>query len=180
MIGVNLLPLQNVLSQKEKQLRHNLVFLVSALGVLIIICQGLLFLANTLVEARSTSAQKQQKALMANLNANYETAMDLRIITAKISGIAQIRKNQTDFGKMTGDILNLLLPNASLKSFSQDTTGNVALTAVSPSISAFGAFMDRLTATSNTPLPFKEITISGIKEEGNSINFALTMKYEKK
>jgi hypothetical protein len=76
--------------------------------------------------------------------------------------------------------LNLLLPNASLKSFSLDTTGNVALTAVSPSISAFGAFMDRLTATSNTPLPFKEITISGIKEEGNSINFALTMKYEKK
>ncbi len=180
MTEINLLPLQNVLSQKERQIRKNLIFITIVSVVLIIFSQVLLLVTNTIIGVQSSLYQKQRDELLSNLNANdYEAAIDLRIINAKILGIRQIRTTQTNFGKMTGEILNLVSPDTVITSFSLDTTGDITLEAVSSNLAIFGAFIDKITSAPSTTIPFSKITISGIKEEGNSINFTLAMKYEK-
>lgn len=180
MIEVNLLPLKNVLSQQEKQIRQNLTFFATVIGILVLICAVISFSTNTFLEFQNSQQQKSRDNLLTELkNNDYEAAFALRTIENKISGIKEIKKMQTDFGKMTGDILNMILPNAQVTSFSLDTTGAVELTAVSSSLQNFGKFMDKVTSPTNAPLPFKEISISGIRQNGNSINFALGMKYEK-
>lgn len=178
MIEVNLLPPQNILSQQEKIFRQKIIYFVSIFVSFVIITQVILFLANTLLNSQISNQNQKKADLLTILKTdNYAAATNLRTLNAKMIGIKEIRRTQTDFGKMAGDMLSVTGQNSVVKAFAMDTTGQVTLTAVSPNLTAFGSFMDNLTATHLTPIPFTKVIISGIKETGSSIYYTLDMKY---
>ncbi|MBI3887454.1 hypothetical protein HY310_00105 [Candidatus Microgenomates bacterium] len=176
MININLLPPLNVLTQREIQLRKDLTLYIGSIGIVILIFLVFLTVSNGIIGYQNYSMNKKKNDLLVILKSHNDAAVYLRTVQDKIKGIKLIRQKRVDFGKMTGDLIDLTTPNAKINSFSVNSTGECYLSLSSPSLITFSSFIDKITSE-QTQVPFKSITLSGVRERGPNLEYSLLLKY---
>ncbi|MBI3559108.1 hypothetical protein HY085_01815 [Candidatus Gottesmanbacteria bacterium] len=172
MIDVNLLPSQNVLSQKEKDLRRKLkigLIISSALAVVVVL---FLMIFDGFLSLRLGQQKQKQQELLAQFQKEMPAALDLRKLKDKISGIKTAQKGQIDFAGIAGEVAPLFNSGVILKTLSIDKDKNINLTAAADSLTSLEVFIPTLKT------PFEKIVLSGLRlGKNNNFDFSLSMTY---
>lgn len=175
MIDVNLLPSQNVLSQKEKDLRRKLKIGLIISSSLLAVVVLFLIIFDGFLSLRFNQQKQKSQELLTQFQGQMSVALDLRRLKDKISGIKTAQKGQVDFAGITGEIAPLFNSGVTLKTLSIDKDKNINLTAVADSLASLEVFIPTLKT------PFEKIVLSGLRlAKNNSFDFSLSMTYGSK
>lgn len=167
MINVNLLPSQNVLSQKEKDLRRKLKIGLTISSSLLAVVVLFLIIFDGFLSLRLNQQKQKSQEFLTQFQGQMSVALDLRKLKDKISGIKTVQAGQTDFTTMAASVSALLTSGINLKTMSLDKNGKVNLTASAEDLASLQVF-----------LPAIKGTLSGLRlTKNNSFEFSLEMTY---
>lgn len=172
MIDVNLLPSQNVLSQKERDLRRKLKIGLTIASTVTIFLLIISLVIDGFLSLRFNQQKQKSQELLTQFQGQMSVALNLRKLKDKISGIKTIQKGQIDFAGITGAVAPLFNSGVTLKTLSIDKDKNINLTAVADSLASLEVFIPTLKT------PFEKIILSGLRlGKDNSFDFSLSMTY---
>ena len=176
MIDVNLLPSATVLSQTEKKLRGRLKIIMIISGSATVFLLAVFLVTNAVLGLQLAQQKQKQRDLVSQFQVQMQTALDLRKLKDKISGIKTVQSGQTDFQSMAASASAVLTDGITLKSISLDKDGGIDLTATAVNLDALQTFIPAISNEAKSP--FKKITMSGLRlGKDNSFSFALNMTY---
>ena len=101
MIDINLLPPQNVLSVKEKNIRNQLTMIFAGVSVFLVLVSGIIFAFKFFNDYQLSEKTKKRDQLLADFKSQGEIAMQLRTLKDKAAGIKIIQDTRTDFAIIT-------------------------------------------------------------------------------
>ncbi|MCL4397488.1 hypothetical protein M1403_00415 [Patescibacteria group bacterium] len=180
MIDINLLPPQNVLSQKEKILRSQLTVAAIIGGVVTALVLGSLALINAYYSARLSAVAARRTSLTAQFNAVQKTALDLRLIKDKIAGINSIKTSQTQFPPILDDLTALFSGGFQLTQLSVDQTQKTSFAGITAGPESFNTLLGRIIAGRDAN-KYGQIELSGLREnKDKTLSFSIQMLYENK
>jgi hypothetical protein len=176
MIEINLLPQQNLISLKEKQLRLYLILLTAGLGIFTGLALGGTFTVDALFAARLKSLQQKNDSLQATYQAESPTARQFLTVKEKVAAITSVRADQTTFLEITNSLITLFGQEVKVMELTISGDGKIGTTLSVPSLGGYKAFMGRLTDGKS---PFYDVEITGLRQgEDGSFNFSLQMGYK--
>lgn len=175
MIDINLLPVKNVLTQKEKNLRANLTraFILISGGLLIIslIILGAKFFVRLQLDNQTTKRDQ----LLVEFKKQGQMAQDVRTLKNKIAGIKIIKGSRTNFATIAGALRDTT-QGTTLKEASIDSDRNITVTASVDSLEALGSFINKMTVPDNNP--FAKTVMRGLtRNSGRSYGFGMNTQY---
>lgn len=174
-MDINLLPSENVLSQKEKNLQRKLKIGLTISSVLMTAVVFFLIVFNGFLTLRFNQQKQKQQELLTQFQKQMPVALDLRKLKDKISGIKTAQKGQINFAGIAGEVASLFNSGVVLKTLSVDKEKNINLTATADSLASLEVFIPTLKP------PFEKIVLSGLRlAKNNGFDFSLSMIYGSK
>ena len=176
MIDINLLPVKNVVTQKEKNLRANLT------RALVLISGGLLIIsliilgAKVFVRIQLDGQTAKRDQLLAEFNKQGQMAQDVRTLKNKIAGIKIVKDSRTNFATMAGALRDATY-GTTLKEAAINSDRNITFTASVDSLESLGSFINRMTVPDNNH--FAKTVLRGLtRNSGESYVFGINTQYE--
>lgn len=177
MIEVNLLPPQNVLSQKEKVLRWYLILAAVGGGAALMLVLFLIFLGHGFFTIRANLLSRQRASLTAELQNELDTVATLQVINDKVSGLKTIRAGRTDFVSILQHLSDLVALGAKIKSVSLGTGGTVQFGATVADSAVLKTVLANLSQTGADNY-FSDTVVSGLREDQDkNLSFSVTAKF---
>lgn len=176
MIEINLLPPQNLISLKEKQLRVYLILLTVGLAVFVGLILGGSFTVDAMLSARLKSLQQKNDSLQATYQAEVPTARQFLTVKEKVAAITLVRADQTAFLEVTNSLIALFGQEMKVTELTISGVGKIGATVSTPNLESYKAFMERLT---NGNSRFYDVEIIGLRQAANgSFDFSLLTGYK--
>jgi hypothetical protein len=177
MIEVNLLPPQNILSQKEKQLRRYLLVMVFGGGAVMVLALFLIFSGHGFFTVRAGILSRQRADLETKVKNETEIVRVLQAVNDKLTGVKIIRDGQTDFAAMLTRLTEIENLGAKVRGVSFGSGDVVEFSVSVPTQAVLKTAFDNLTQKTAHQY-FSDIIISGLQEnDDRSLSFSVTAKY---
>lgn len=175
MIDINLLPPQNILSQKERSLRTILIKILSGLTIIVVLSSGIIFAVKIYYDDQVVKQTQKRDQLTASFKEEAATASKVRTLKDKISGVKIIQDSQTNFAVIVKKIQEVA-QDTSLKSFTVDSDGRILLSASTDNITSLDNFISNITFDANNP--FSKTTMSGLRRDpGGGYSYSINTQY---
>ena len=144
MIDINLLPVRNVLTQKEKKLRSHLIIIAGIVGAVLSVVFVTLFITNQYLFVKRNSLKTKKADLQATFEANSSTIINLGIVRDKLTGIKLVNGRQVDMPEIISKLLNLISIGTEVKTLQVEESGKVDIVASSPKIEQFTELISKI------------------------------------
>lgn len=175
MIDINLLPPQNLLSQKEKNLRSLLMKILGGATILLVLVSGIIFGAKFYFDYQLTQQTQKRDQLAADFKSEAPIASKVRTLKDKVSGIKIIQDSQTNFASIVGRLRDVTA-DTRLKNFIVDSDGRINLSASTDDIPRLDSFIQGITSEINNP--FGQTLLSGLRRDpGGGFSYSVNTKY---
>lgn len=176
MIEINLLPPQNILSQKEKEIRFYLCAAVVVLGCLLGLGFGLIFVTDSVLTARLKDLDAKKSSQEKIFQSEIATAEKLQAVEFKVGAITNIIASQKNYPQILSDVIAVIDGSYNIKNLGVSDNNIITAAVVAPNLAAFTKLTDKLAAPD---AKFKNVVINGLsQQEDNTINLSLSMIYE--
>lgn len=177
MIDINLLPAQNVLTQKEKYVRKVLTIIVIVSGSVLLLAVVTLILVSSSFGSKLRSVEDKRSNLLANFNSQSELTRNLQTIRDKLSGAQTIYSGKKEMDRVIEDLLALFNPDIIVTQVNMEQDGKIDFTGSAPNLEAFNLFMDRLDE-GKASKKFDAVVMRGLREKDDmTLSFSVSMVY---
>lgn len=164
MIEINLLPPQNVLSQREKALRRYLLTALAAGLIGVFLCGFGIFLGRSFFVIRAEVLSQQRADLETQIANEIETLQLLHTIHAKLEGIRAIKKSQVNFTVILKRFLEIEELGARIGAISLGPGRAVRFSVRTVNVDALKKVLNNLSVSSESHY-FSKTEISNLQEE---------------
>ncbi len=179
MIDINLLPSQEVISQKESELRDKFFLALWLCSLVLVVDLVLFFLISRVYKSRVSTLLAQRKNLTLQSEQLFQVALDLRTVQEKVNGYVLASASRRDFVPIISEITSLLGSQVELSEMNLNAS-SVKFVAKAADAKALNGMITRIVNPGGNPR-LKNIVLANLRfDPSGSFDFQISADYSGK
>lgn len=178
MINLNLLPPKHVFSQKEREIRRQILTFLVVFSAIFLLVTGTILLGNLYFNRRLLAYDQEQKVYQEQLTELSQLGWNVSSINFKVAAVKLVRANQHPFADQIARIQDLTNGAVEVSHVELSPTYEVRFDGSAKSRAALEGFLNKFTVNDPTTNFLHKVTIRDLQQQNDSVfGFSVSGKY---